>query len=82
MPHPDKKPNNANVLMNAHKNPIPTDEYRAARANIDGEDAEELAADMRKNVAEEFLRVKARDGVDLEKVCWMPRPGGKLKRER
>lgn len=68
--------------MNAHKNPIPTDEYRAARANIDGEDAEELAADMRKNVAEEFLRVKALEGVDLEKVCWMLRPGGKVKSKR
>jgi hypothetical protein len=68
--------------MKAHKYPVPRDEYRAARANIDGEDAEELAADMRKKVTEEFSRVKAREGVDLEKVCWMLRPGGKVKRKR
>ena len=85
LPHPNTKPNDTNILMNAHKNPIPADEYRVARANINGEDAEELAADMREKVAEEFARVKAKEGVDLEKVGWKKlRPSVKklLKRKR
>ena len=71
LPHPDKKPNKRIALIYATQNPVPPDEYRAARANIDVHDAEELAADMRKKIAEEFTCAKAVEGVDLEKVCWL-----------
>lgn len=64
---------------------FPADEYRAGRANIDGDETEDLAANMWGKVAEQFARVKQVEGTDLEKVCWLnlrTSTGGSLKRNR
>jgi hypothetical protein len=49
---------------------VKKDEFRKCKDSIDWDDAEELAKAMRSGIKDEFQRATAKEGRDLEKVCW------------